>query len=341
MRAILQSGYGGTEVLRLGTRERPLPREGEVLIEVAAAGLDRGTWHLMTGRPYLMRLMGFGFLRPNNPVPGLDVAGTVVAVGPNVSRFSVGDAVFGIGEGSFAEYTRARVDKLARKPTRLGFEQAAILGISGMTALQALRDAGRVEAGERVLIVGASGGVGTFAVQIAKALGADVTGVARTDTLELVRSIGADDVIDYTARDFADGARQYDVILDIGGNTPLARIRRALTAKGRLVFVGGENGGDITAGFGRQLMALALGAFVEQRFAMLMCREDGADLERLAALVDEGKITPVLDRAWPLEAVARAMRDLESGMIRGKVAIVPGFRAEEASAMNSEDLKTA
>jgi NADPH:quinone reductase-like Zn-dependent oxidoreductase len=320
MRAILQAGYGSTEVLRLATTERPKPREGEVLVQVRAAGLDRGTWHLMTGRPYLMRIMGFGFLAPNCPVPGLDLAGTVTEVGPNVTRFQVGDAVFGIGQGSFAEYTRAREDKLAHKPPSLSFEQAAVLSVSGGTALGGL-DAGQVQAGERVLIIGASGGVGTFAVQIAKALGAEVTGVCSTAKVDAVRSIGADHVVDYTRGDFADGAKHYDLILDIGGNTPLPRLRRALTKTGRLVFVGGENGGDITAGFGRQLQALALAPFVRQRFVMLMAREHFSYFERLAALVEAGKLSPLIDRQCPLDSVPDALRDLEAGRVCGKVAV--------------------
>lgn len=320
MRAILQSGYGSTEVLRVGTAARPRPGEGEVLVQVRAAGLDRGTWHLMTGRPYLMRLMGFGFFAPKNPVPGLDLAGTVVEVGANVTRFRVGDEVFGIGQGSFAEYTRAREDKLVHKPSCLSFEQAAVMGISGLTALQALR-AGAVQAGERVLIVGASGGVGTYAVQIARSLGAEVTGVCSTAKVDTVRSLGADHVIDYTQRDFADGATQYDVILDVGGNTPLARLRRALTPTGRLVFVGGENASDWTGGFGRQLLAFMLAPFVRQRFVMLMNHEHFADLERLSALAVEGKLSPVIDRRCPLAGVAEAMRDLVAGKIRGKVVV--------------------
>jgi 2-desacetyl-2-hydroxyethyl bacteriochlorophyllide A dehydrogenase len=320
MRAILQAGYGSAEVLRVAATERPKPRDGEVLVQVNAAGLDRGTWHLMTGRPYLMRIMGFGFLAPKNPVPGLDLAGTVVEVGPNVTRFRIGDTVFGIGQGSFAEYTRAREDKLAHKPPSLSFEQAAVLGVSGITALNAL-DAGRVQAGERVLIVGASGGVGTFAVQIAKALGAEVTGVCSTAKVETVRSIGADHVLDYTQSDFADGAKRFDLILDIGGNTPLPRLRRALTETGRLVFVGGENGGDWSAGFGRQLQAFALAPFVRQRFAMLMAREHFSELERLAALVEAGKLSPVIDRRCPLASVPDALRDLEAGRVCGKVVV--------------------
>ncbi len=322
MRAILQAGYGGTEVLQLGSAARPSAGEGELVVEVRAAGLDRGTWHLMTGRPYLMRIMGFGFSRPNNPVPGLDLAGVVVVVGPGVTRFRVGDEVFGIGQGSFAEYARVREDKLALKPKGLSFEQAAVLGVSGGTALQACDRAG-ITAGESVLIIGASGGVGTYAVQIARALGAEVTAVCSTPKIDMVRSLGAAHVIDYTRDDFTTGTKRYDVILDLGGNTPLARLRRILTDKGRLVFVGGEHGGDYTAGFGRQLHALAMGPFVAQRFVGLMAREHHAELERLAALVAEDKLRPVLDRVCPLSSVADAMRDLEAGRIAGKVAITP------------------
>jgi NADPH:quinone reductase-like Zn-dependent oxidoreductase len=320
MPAILQSKYGTTEVLRVGTSARPTPRKGEVLVEVHAAGLDRGTWHLMTGRPYLMRVMGFGFRRPKNPIAGLDLAGTVVAVGPGVTRFAVGDEVFGIGAGSFAGYARAREDKLARKPARLSFEQAAVLGVSGITALQAL-DAGRVAAGQRVLVVGASGGVGTYAVQLAKALGAEVTGVCSTGKVESVRALGADHVIDYTSADFADGARRYDAILDIGGASPLGRLRRALVPAGRVVFVGNEHGGDWTAGFGRVIKAFLIAPFVKHRFAMLASKEHFSFLERVAAFAEAGAVTPAIDRVIPLAEVTAAMRDLEAGRIRGKVAI--------------------
>lgn len=320
MRALLQSGYGSFEVLRLGERARPSPGLGEVLIEVRAAGLDRGTWHMMTGRPYLMRVMGFGFSAPKNPVPGLDVAGVVVEVGPQVTRFRPGDEVFGIAQGSFAELSVAREDKLAKKPSNLSFEEAAVLGVSGLTAQGAL-DAGALQAGERVLIVGASGGVGSLAVQQAKALGAEVTGVCSTAKVEKVRALGADRVIDYRQQDFADGTIRYDLILDIGGNTPLRRLRRALTQAGRLVFVGGENGGDWTAGFGRQLGAFALAPFVKQRFIMLMNKEHYSGLERLAALVLEGKLRPLIDRRIGLAEVPDALRALEAGEVSGKVAI--------------------
>jgi NADPH:quinone reductase-like Zn-dependent oxidoreductase len=275
----------------------------------------------MTGRPYLMRIMGFGFSAPKSPVPGLDLAGIVVEVGANVSRFKVGDAVFGYGKGSFAEYSCAREDKLARKPDALSFEQAAVLGVSGSTALQALRDAGHVERGERVLVIGASGGVGTYAVQLAKALGAEVTGVCRSAKVDHVRSLGADQVIDYTQRDFADGSERYDLILDIGGNTPLSHLRRALTPTGRLVFVGGENGGDFTAGFERQLLAFALAPFVRQRFVMLMVREHFSSLDQLAELAQTGQLRPVITRRCPLAQVPEALSDLEAGRVSGKVAV--------------------
>lgn len=320
MRAVLQSGYGSTEVLRLGAIERPSPQIGEVLVRVHAAGLDRGTWHLMTGRPYLMRVMGFGFSTPRNPVPGLDVAGTVVEIGPNVTRFKVGDAVYGIAQGSFAEYARAREDKLAPKPSNLTFAQAAASGVSGLTALQGC-DAGQITKGQRVLIVGASGGVGSFAVQIAKALGAEVTGVCTSTKVEMVRSLGADHVIDYTKHDFADGSQRHDVIIDIGGNTPLGRLRRALTANGCLVFVGGEHGGDWTAGFGRPLLAFTLAPFVRQRFVLLTNREHFADLERLTQLIEAQKVTPFIDRQCALPDIPRALQDLEAGRIRGKVVV--------------------
>ena len=231
MRAIVQNRYG-TEpenVLRLEQVATPGIAANEVLVRVRAAGVDRGTWHLMAGEPYVMRLLGFGFRGPKNPVPGLDVAGTVVAAGSTVTRFKPGDEVFGIARGSFAEYAAAREDKLARKPTRLSFGEAAAVAVSGLAAIQGLRDAGRIQAGQKVLIIGASGGVGSYAVQLAKAFGANVTGVCSTAKAGLVRSIGADHVIDYTREDFADGRQQYDLILDIGGNSRLSRLRRGLT----------------------------------------------------------------------------------------------------------------
>ena len=321
MRAIVQDSYGSVDVLRLAEIDTPDIAANEVLVQVRAAGMDRGTWHWLTGKPYLMRIMGFGFRRPKNPVLGLDVAGTVVAVGADVTRFQVGDEVFGISRGSYAEYAAAREDKLTSKPAGLSFEQAAVVPISGGTAIQGLRDAGRIEAGQRVLIIGASGGVGTYAVQLAKALGAEVTGVASTAKLELVRSLGADDVIDYTREDFADGTRRYDLILDIGGNSRLSRLRRALAPKGTLVIVGGEEGGDVTGGFGRQLRAVALSPFVGQRLTMLASKEHYTHVEAVTRFIETGQVAPSVDRTYPLAEVPDAMRHLEAGHARGKIAI--------------------
>jgi NADPH:quinone reductase-like Zn-dependent oxidoreductase len=320
IRAVVQTGYGGPEVLTVGTTARPSPGEGEVLVEVHAAGMDRGTWHLTTGRPYLMRVMGFGFRGPKHPVAGLDVAGTVVEVGPKVTRFSVGDRVFGIGIGSFGELARAREDKLARVPERLSLEEAAVLGVSGLTALQAL-ERGQARAGDRVLVIGASGGVGSYAVQIARALGAEVTGVCSEEKRAFVRSLGAVHTIDYRTKSFADGSVKYDLILDIGGNTELSRLRRAMTAAGRVVFVGGEHGGDYTAGFGRILLAMMLAPFVKQRFLPFAATEHFEGLERLAALADAGELRPAIDRRISLDEVPAALRDLEAGKIRGKVVV--------------------
>ena len=320
MQAIVQHTYGAADELRLERISRPEIADNEVLLRVHAAGLDRGTWHLMTGRPYMLRL-ALGFRGPRNPVPGRDVAGTVVTIGSAVTRFSVGDEVFGMARGSFAEYAAAREDKLAPKPVNASFEQAAVVPISGGTALQALRDAGRVEHGQEVLILGASGGVGSYAVQLVKAFGGEVTGVASTAKLDLVRSLGADHVIDYTRDDFADGANHYDLILDIAGNPELSRLRRALTPTGTAVIVGGEEGGRWTGGFGRSLRAPLLSPFVGQRLAMLASKERASDLERLTPLIEEGKVIPSIDRTYPLERVPEAMRHLEGGKARGKVAI--------------------
>lgn len=321
MRAIVQDGYGSVDVFRLAQVDRPRPADNEVLVQVRAAGLDRGTWHLMAGQPYLLRALGFGFRRPKNRVPGLDVSGVVVSVGSSVTGFSPGEEVFGISRGSFAEYAAVREDKLAHKPANLTFDQAAVVPISAGTALQALTDTGRVEHGQRVLIIGASGGVGSYAVQLAKVFGAEVTGVCSTAKLDLVRSLGADHVIDYTRQDFADGSNRYDLILDIGGNSSLRRLRSALTPSGTLVIVGGEEGGKWTGGFGRSLRAPLLSRFVRQRLTMLASKERASDLERLTPLIEAGQITPSIDRTFPLARVPDAMRHLQAGDVRGKVAI--------------------
>lgn len=320
MRAVVQDTYGCADVLRVARIARPEVGDNEVLLRVHAAGLDRGTWHLMTGKPYLQRPVT-GLRRPRNPVSGRDVAGTVVAVGSAVTRFAAGDEVFGIAPGSFAEYAVGREDKLVRKPGNATFEQAAVVPVSALTALRAVCDVGRVKAGQRVLILGASGGVGSYAVQLAKVFGAEVTGVASTTKLDLVRSLGADHVLDYTVDDFADGAHQYDLIIDIAGNPTLSRLRRALTPSGTAVLVGGEEGGNFSGGMNRQLRALALSPFVRHRLAMVMSTERGSDVERLAELIEAGKIIPTVDRTYPLDQAPEAMRRLEAGDVRGKIAI--------------------
>lgn len=317
--AIVQDRYGSADDLRLAQITAPGIADNEVLLRVRGAGLDRGTWHLMTGRPYALRL-GFGLRGPRNPVLGRAVAGTVEAVGSAVTRFSVGDDVFGIGHGSFAEYTAAREDKLAPKPSTTSFEQAAVVPISAPTALQALTDVGRVRPGQHVLIIGASGGVGSYAVQLAKAFGAEVTGVCSTPKLDFVRSLGADHVIDYTRQDFADGAHHYDLIIDIAGNPTLSRLRRALSPTGTAVITGGEEGGNWT-GMDRQMRALALSPFLRQRLTTFVGRERAVDLERLTELIDAGTVTPRIDRTFPLEQAPEAMRYLMAGKVRGKVAI--------------------
>ena len=321
MRAIVQDAYGDAGVLRNERVARPEIAENEVLVRVHAAGLDRGTWHLMTGKPYLMRVTGMGFRSPKDAVPGRDLAGTVEAVGSAVTRFAVGDKVYGVGRGSFAEYAVAKQDKLARKPASLSFEQAAVVPISGGTALQALTDHGRIEAGQHVLVIGASGGVGSYAVQLAKALGGEVTGVASTAKLDLVRSLGADRVLDYTKDDYADGTAHYDLVLDIAGNPKLSRLRRALTPKGTAVLVGGEDGGNLTGGMNRSLRALVLSPFVGQRFAWFIAKERASDLEQLTDLIEAGRVTPSIDRTYPLDRVPDAMRHFAAGQVRGKVAI--------------------
>jgi NADPH:quinone reductase-like Zn-dependent oxidoreductase len=275
----------------------------------------------MTGLPYPIRLAGYGLRAPKNPVPGMDVAGVVEAVGDDVTRFVPGDEVFGIGKGTFAQYARALESKLAPKPANVSLEQAAVVSISGLTALQGLRDHGRVEAAQKVLIIGASGGVGTYAVQLANAFGAQVTAVCTTTKVDMVRALGADHVVDYTQEDFADGGQRYDVILDIGGNASLSRLRRVLAPKGTLVITGGETGGRWLGGTDRQLRALVLSRFVDQKLTTFVCSENHADMLVLQELIESGQITPVIDRSYPLSEVPEAIRYLEQGHARGKVVI--------------------
>src|SRR5215216_6686356 len=321
MKAIVRDTYGSPEVLELRDIDKPEIADDEVLVHVHAAGVGRDVWHIMTGLPYPIRLAGYGLRAPKNPVVGSDMAGVVEAVGKNVTRFQPGDEVFGIGKGSYAEYVCAREDKLAHKPANLTFEQAAVVAISGLPALQGLRDHGRVQPGQSVLIIGASGGVGTYAVQLAKVFGAQVTAVCSTTKGDMVRSLGADRVIDYTQDDFADGDQRYDVILDIGGNASLSRLRRALAPKGTLVIAGGEKPGRWLGGNDRQLRALVLSRFVGQKLTTFISDENREDLIVLKELIESGKLAPVIDRTYPLIEAPDAIRYLEHGHARGKVVI--------------------
>jgi len=324
MEAITQDRYGGLGVLKLRDIDRPLPEDDEVLVRVRAAGLDRGVWHVMAGLPYLIRFIGFGLRRPKVRVRGMDVAGTVEAVGGNVTRFRPGDEVFGWCDGSFAEYACAPEDHFQPKPAALSFEQAAVVPISGFAALQALRDQGEVQPGQKVLVIGAAGGVGSYAVQLAKAFGAEVTGVCSTAQAELVRSLGADHVIDYTREDVTDGTRRWDLIIDTAGHRSLSRLRRALTPHGTLVIVGSEGRGRWLGGFDRNLRAVALSRFVGQRLRMLSSKPRPDDLESLRELIEAGKVAPAVDRTYPLRQVPEAMRYLVEGHGGGKIAITPG-----------------
>lgn len=321
MKAIVQDVYGSADELELRDVTRPVPAKGEVLIRVRAAGVDQGVWHLMTGLPFLIRLFGYGLRKPKVPVRGREVAGIVESVGAGVSRFRAGDEVYGTCEGSFAEYVCAKEDKVARKPANLTFEEAAAAPISGVTALQAVRDAGEVTVGQKVLIIGAGGGVGSFAVQLAKAFGAEVTGVCSTGKVGLVRSLGADAVIDYTKEDIASAGVRYDVILDTAGNRPLSILRRVLAAKGTLVLVGGEEGGKLTGGFERSLGAPFVSLFSGQKFKGLVSKETYLDLEALASLIEAGSVKPALDKVFPLAEAPAAITYLREGRSRGKVVV--------------------
>ncbi len=321
MDAIVQDHYGDTDALRIDEIDVPEIDDDEVLVRVHAAGVDRGVWHLMAGLPYAVRVAGYGVRAPKNRVPGMDLAGRVEAVGSAVATLRPGDEVFGIGKGSFAEFAAAREDKLAIKPANLTFEQAAAVPVSALTALQGVRDQGRVRQGQKVLILGASGGVGSFAVQIAKAYGAEVTGVASTAKIDMVRSLGADHTIDYTRGDIDESGIRYDVILDIGGNRPLAVLRRALSPQGRLVIVGGETDGRWLGGTDRQIRALILSPFVSQKLGTFISSENNEDLATLRELIETGKVAPGIDSTYPLSEAAAAIRHLHAGRARGKVVI--------------------
>jgi NADPH:quinone reductase-like Zn-dependent oxidoreductase len=322
MKAITQETYGPPNVLDFRDVEDPVIEDEDVLIRVHAAGAGPDVWHIMTGQPYMARPV-LGLRRPKIRVRGWDVAGTVEAVGAGVTTFRPGDEVMGVAEaGSFAEFAVTPAEKLVRKPANVSFEQAAAVPVSGVTALQAVRDKAMVLPGQKVLVIGAAGGVGTMAVQMAKAFGAEVTGVASTSKLDLVRSIGADAVIDYTREDFTDGSRTWDVIVDTAGRRPLRRLRRALTPKGTLVVVGGDGGGRWTGGFFRGILrGPLLSLFVGQRLGGLNSKVNQEDLQAVTDLVEAGSVTPVIGRTYSLPEAADAIRELATGHARGKLVI--------------------
>jgi NADPH:quinone reductase-like Zn-dependent oxidoreductase len=318
MQAIVQDTYGSADVLRLARIARPEMGDNEVLLRVRAASVHIGDWHVMTGLPYLLRVVGFGFRAPKARVRGTDVAGTVEAVGQNVTRFEAGDEVFGTCDGSFAEYAAVPEDTVVAKPANLTFEQAAAVPTSSSAALQALR-AGGIKSGQQVLLVGASGGVGLFAVQIAKSFNAEVTAVCSTTKVDLVRSIGADHVIDYTREDFTQSGQQYDLILVMGGNHSLSQLTRVLRPGGTLVPVGTEEGNRWVGGKA-WIRAMVLSRVV-RHLRPLASEPDQADLEFVTELIEAGKITPVIDKTYPLSAVPDAIRYLTAGQARGKIVI--------------------
>ena len=320
MKALTQERYGPPEVLALSDVAIPTAGEREVLVRVRAAGVDAGVWHVVAGMPYLVRGMGFGLRAPKNPTPGLDLSGVVEAVGPGVTRFAVGDEVLGIGRATFAEYAVAVEGKLVRKPAGLSFEQAAAMPVSGITAVEAVRKAG-VQPGERVLVTGAGGGVGSYVVQIAHAAGAHVTGLVAPERVEAIRALGADEAIDRTVEEVDARGPVYDVIIDIAGRRPLGQLRRAMTPRGRLLIVGGEGGGKVLGGFGRLFVAPIASLFVSQLLAGVTAHERLAELEELAALVESGAVVPHVGRTYPLAAGADAVRDMHEGRALGKLVL--------------------
>jgi NADPH:quinone reductase-like Zn-dependent oxidoreductase len=319
IKAIVQDRYGDLDVLEFMDIDQPLVNADEVLVRVHAAAVGKGDWLTVKGLPYVARLR-YGLPKPKHPVPGFDVAGRIEAVGSNVSQLQPGDEVFGWCKGSFAEYASVAEGQLVLKPTNLTFEQAAAVPISGFAALQALRDTGGVQPGQQVVIIGASGGVGSYAVQLAKAFGAEVTGVCSTKSVELVRSMGADHVVDYTQEDFTRTGQRYDLILEMAGNRSLSDLRRALTPKGTLVLVGGS-GGRWFMGTGRTLRAVVVSRFVRQRLRSFFSKPRGADLVVLKEFIEAGKLTPVIDRAFPLNETPEAIRYVGERSTQGKTVI--------------------
>jgi NADPH:quinone reductase-like Zn-dependent oxidoreductase len=324
MKAVVYTDYGTPDVLQIRDIKKPVPNDDQVLVRVRAASVNPYDWHFIRGTPYVMRLMMAGIRKPKDPRLGVDYAGTVEAVGKNVTQFKPGDEVFGNKSGAFAEYLCARADRaIVLKPPNLTFEQAASVPVAALTALQGLRDKGHVQPGQKVLINGASGGVGTFAVQIAKSFGADVTGVCSGRNVDLVRSLGADHVIDYTKEDFSKGDERYDVILDNVGTQPLSGFRRVLKPNGICVMIGGggPNEGKWVGPMARPIKALLMSPFISQKIGMMMAEGNKDDLNTLADLMQSGKVTPVIDRTYPLSEIREAIRYLETGRARGKVII--------------------
>src|SRR5438105_949105 len=323
MKAIVYSDYGLSN-LKLENVEKPVPNDDQLLVRVRAASVNPYDWHFIEGTPYIMRAMGVGLRKPKDTRLGVDFAGTVETVGKNVTQFKPGDEVFGGRGGAFAEYVCPRANRaIALKPANLTFEQAASVNIAGITALQALRDKGNVQPGQKVLINGASGGVGTFAVQIAKSFGADVTGVCSTRNVDMVRSLGADHVIDYTKEDFAKGPERYDVILDNVPNHSLSECRRILNPNGKYVMIGGGGPNDSRwiGPFGRVIKTMVLSRFVSQKMGMMMADTNQNDLTILADMMQSGKVKPVIDRTYKLSELPAAIAYLEEGHARGKVII--------------------
>jgi 2-desacetyl-2-hydroxyethyl bacteriochlorophyllide A dehydrogenase len=321
MKAITQYEYGAPQdVLELREIEKPTIGDDDVLVRVQAAGIHIGDWLVLTGLPYLIRLMGYGLRKPKAAVPGTELAGFVEAVGKNVKQFQPGDEVFGFGTGGFAEFASVSQDALVIKPSNITFEQAAAVPISAFTALQAIRDHGKVQPGQKVLVVGASGGVGTYAVQIAKAFGAEVTGVCSARNIDMVRSIGADHVIDYTQESITQSGQRYDVILDTAGNRSLSELRGALSTEGTLVIVGGS-GGRWLMGSGRSLKAVVVSPFVSQDLRSFISSTNNDDLVALKGLIEDGKVTPVVDRTFPLEATAEALSYVGQRHTQGKTVV--------------------
>jgi NADPH:quinone reductase-like Zn-dependent oxidoreductase len=319
MKAVVRETYGPPEELRLDTVDEPVAGDDDVLVRVVAAGVDQGVWHLVTGLPKAIRLAGFGVRRPKNPVPGMDVAGVVTAVGAKVTRFRPGDEVFGSGTSTYAELAKVPEKNLVPKPAGVTFQEAAAVPISGLAALQGLRK-GNVRAGQRVLVIGAAGGVGSYLVQLAVAAGADVTGVCRTEKMDFVRSLGADDVLDYTREQITDGGRRYDVILDTGGNRRLRELRRALTPTGTLVIVGAEVGGR-KQGVERQLLGMLISPFTKQKLRSYVSMPNQADLQTLADSLAAGTLRAPVDRTFPLADAGAAITYLREGKARGKVVL--------------------